>query len=95
MHRWGYTAAPEEDLQGAVVAISSPIHLLELQSRSRRDQHGEALQEARETHQWVLEAAHTLEHDIKRICWGVKDAPIHAPIATVEAAPRASPWTGT
>ena len=79
LHRKGYTATPEEDPQGAAVAIPPPICLLESWSRSRKDQHGEAFWEDREAHQWVLEAAHTLEHDIKRLSQGVEDAPYPHP----------------
>ena len=81
MHRWGYTATPKEDPQGAAVAS---IHQQESQLRSRRDQYSEALWEAREVHQQALEVAHALEQDIERLSWGMKDAPIHAPMAIVQ-----------
>ena len=53
LHRWGYTAMPKEDAQGAAVATPLSAHHWESQSRSRRreDQHDEALPEAREAHQ--------------------------------------------
>ena len=69
LHRWGYTTAPNEDLQGAAMAIWTLIHL-QSWSRSRRNQHDEALWEAREAHQWALEAVHTLEDDIWRLSRG-------------------------
>ena len=53
----------------------APIHQQESQSRSRRDQHSKALWEAREAHQWALEAAHTLAWNIERLSWGMEDAP--------------------
>ena len=60
----------------------------ESQSRSRRDQHGEALWEARETHQQALEAAHMLEHDIKRLSQGVEDAPYPCPCSCSGSHPQ-------
>ena len=56
-----------------------PIHQQESQSRSIRDQNSEALQEAREAHQWALEAAHALEWGIERLSWEMGDTPHPCP----------------
>ena len=67
LHRWGYPTASEEDMpEAAAEPWSRP--------RRRETPHNEALQEAREAHQWTLEAAHALESDIKRLSQQVGDA---------------------
>ena len=70
------SSMPVEDAWGAAVAALPSAHQWESWSRSRRreDPHDEALQEAREAHQWALEVAHVLEHDIEKLSWGVEDA---------------------
>ena len=70
---------PEEDLQGADVPIPQPSCQTEPhpQTQGRDDLPDKALQEAREAHQWVLEATHISELNIKRLsqeanrtkCW--------------------------
>ena len=64
----GGAALQEVDQYGAATAYQ-PFRQPEGWPRplERRSQHDETLQEARETHQQVLEAAHQLELDIKRL----------------------------
>ena len=69
----GGAALQDEDQCGVTATTYQPFSQPEAQSRSceRKSWHDEALQEAREAHQWVLEAAHRLELDIKRLSQGV------------------------
>ena len=61
------------------MAIPHPIHQQESRLRSRRDQHHEALLEAREAHQWALEVVHALEWGIERLSQEMGDAPHPCP----------------
>ena len=70
LHRWGYTAAPEEDAQGSAVAAPLSACQRESWSRGREDLHHEALWEARKAHQQAREADHMLECDIERLSRG-------------------------
>ena len=76
LHRQVCTAMSEEDQWGTAVATPLLVCQWESQSRSRKrkDLHDEALWEAREAHQWVLEATHMLECNIKRLSQGVEGA---------------------
>ena len=77
----GGTALQEEDQCSAATAAYQPFSQPEAQSRSRerRSQHDEALQEAREAHQWALDAIHRLELDIERLCQGVGNVQCQCP----------------
>ena len=68
----GGTALQEEDQCGVTAAAYQPFSQPEAYSRSceRESWHDEALQEAREAQQWVVEATHRLELDIKRLSQG-------------------------
>ena len=59
---------------GAAVAAPWPSHQPESQSRSwgRDYPHNEALPEAREAHQWALEASQMLELNIDRLSKGIE-----------------------
>ena len=61
----------EEDLWGADVPILQPSCQTEPhhQTQGRDGLPDKALQEAREVHQWALEAAHILELNIERLSW--------------------------
>ena len=63
---------PEKDKQEAAASTHLLVYQWESQSRSRKreDPHDEALWEAREAHQWALEATHMLEHNIERLSLG-------------------------
>ena len=81
---------------GAAMATSQPICQLESQYRSRgRDvPHDEALREAREAHQQVLEAAHMLELNIERLSQEVENVQHDAPTAAATAACSVGLWIG-
>ena len=71
---------------GATVSISCPSHQTKSCHQTwvmrNKDPHVQALNEARETHQRALEAAHLLEQDIERLSWAasrVKHAKCQCP----------------
>ena len=65
----GSATLQEKDKCSPATATYQPFCQPEAWSRSceRRSQHEEALEEAKEAHQWALEAAHRLELDIERL----------------------------
>ena len=67
LHWWVYPTTTEETWGPVVEHWSRP--------RRRGDSHEEALWEARVAHQMVLEATQVLKSDIKRLSWGMRDAP--------------------
>ena len=73
LHRWGHCHAGGGPT-GGCHDYPQPIHQPEYQCRFQRreDLHNEALQEAREAHQQVLEAACMLELNIERLSQGVE-----------------------
>ena len=83
LHRWGYPTTSEE---------YAPQTAAEPQSKPRRREnpHDEALQEAREAHQWALKAAHMLESDTERLSQWVGDAqnPHPSSCSTLGRCPR-------
>ena len=85
LHRWGYTATPKGDIQEADAESQS-------RPRRREDLHDEALQKVREAHQWTLEAAHMLEWDIKRLCWGEGMPNTPDPMFAAVATHRVNLW---
>ena len=72
--QWGTTML-EEDQCSVATITHWPVHHPEAQSRyhKRRSPHDNALQEAREAHQWALEVVHRLELDIKRLSQEVEN----------------------
>ena len=87
------TAILEEDQQGDTVATLWLVCQLESQSRSRRreDLHDEALREAREAHQWALEATCMLEQNIERLSQGVESTQYPCPCSHTTAAHGVGP----
>ena len=90
----GHPVLPEEPLaqvrrhcharggpMGGCCNYPQPICQLESHSRSQRreEPHDEVLQEAREAHQWVLEAACMLELNIERLSLGVESTQYQHP----------------
>ena len=69
LHRRGGTTKPEEDQREAAMATPWPSYQTEAHSQTQGMDCScdEALWEAKEAHQWALEAAHMLELNIERL----------------------------